>query len=111
MTSTHWSWWPSTPRRRRRARPGRPRSAVPPRLERLESRTLFAAGPTPLPFTAYQTAHAAGFLATPNEFDLYQVHLGAGDVVSASVSSQAAGRPRPWSGAPDHYHRPAPAAT
>src|SRR6516162_3989568 len=89
MSSVPWFWWPDA-LRRRRARPWR-RNAVPPRLERLENRIAFAAGPTPLPFTAFQTAHAAGFLATPNEVDLYQVQLNAGDVVNASVSSQTSG--------------------
>jgi hypothetical protein len=69
----------------------RRRGAVPPRLEWLENRIVFAVGPTPLPFTAFQTAHAAGFLATPNEFNLYQVSLGAGDVVCATVNASASG--------------------
>ena len=72
------------------ARTGR-RCFVRPRLERLESRIVFALPATPLPFTPFGTAHAAAFLATPNDFQLYRVHLGAGDVVNVAVSSQASG--------------------
>jgi microcystin-dependent protein len=91
MTNALWSWWLHAFRQHRRPRPWRRPYALPPCLERLESRIVFAVGPTPLPFTAFQTAHTAGFLATPNAFDLYQVQLNAGDVVNASVSSQASG--------------------
>src|SRR6516165_6051669 len=77
------SWWRSALRRRG--------GFVAPRLERLESRIVFALPATPLPFTPFGTAHAAAFLATPNDFQLYRVHLGAGDVVNAAVSSQAGG--------------------
>src|SRR6516165_11905042 len=77
------SWW--RPALRQRG------CFVAPRLERLESRIVFALPATPLPFTAFGTAHAAAFLATANDFQLYQVHLGAGDVVTAAVSSQAGG--------------------
>jgi hypothetical protein len=77
------SWWrPALSRRR---------GPLPLRLERLENRIVFALPSTPLPFTAFGTAHAAAFLSTPNDFQLYQVHLGGGDVVTASVSSQASG--------------------
>jgi hypothetical protein len=69
----------------------RRRGFVRPSLERLESRIVFAIRPTPLPLTAFGTAHAAAFLATPNDFQLYQVHLGAGDVVNAAVNSQLSG--------------------
>jgi hypothetical protein len=58
-------------------------------VERLESRTLLAtAGLLSL---ASGTAHASGFLARPDEVDLYQVHLGAGDRVSAAVTAQTSG--------------------
>jgi hypothetical protein len=77
------SWWHAALRRRR--------GPLPLRLERLESRIVFALPATPLPFTAFGTAHAAAFLAAPNDFQLYQVHLGAGDVVNVAVSSQASG--------------------
>jgi hypothetical protein len=60
-------------------------------MEPLEDRTLFAVQATPLPFTPFQTAHAAGFLATPDHFDLYAVNLGAGDAVAAAVNTQASG--------------------
>ena len=76
-------WWRSALRRRR--------GPLPLRLERLESRIVFALPATPLPWTAFGTAHAAASLATPNDFQLYRVHLGAGDVVNVSVSSQASG--------------------
>ena len=77
------SWWHATLRQRG--------GFVAPRLERLESRIVFALPATPLPWTAFGTAHAAAFLATPDDFQLYRVHLGAGDVVNVSVSSQASG--------------------
>ena len=77
------SWWRSALRRRR--------GSLPLRLERLEGRIVFALPATPLPFTAFETAHAAAFLATPEDFQLYRVHLGAGDVVNVAVSSQASG--------------------
>jgi hypothetical protein len=71
--------------------PARRRGFVRPRLERLESRIVFALPATPLPLTAFGTAHAAALLATPDDFQLYKVHLGAGDVVNIAVSSQASG--------------------
>jgi hypothetical protein len=77
------SWWRSALRRRG--------GFVAPRLERLESRIVFALPATPLPFTPFGTAHAAAFLATPNDFQLYRVHLGGGDVVNVAVSSQPSG--------------------
>src|SRR6516162_4952378 len=76
-------WWRSALMRRR--------GPLPLRLERLESRIVFALPATPLPFTAFEPAHAAAFLATPEDFQLYRVHLGAGDVVNVAVSSQASG--------------------
>src|SRR6516162_10041629 len=76
-------WWRSALMRRR--------GPLPLRLERLESRIVFALPATPLPFTAFEPAHAAAFLATPEDFQLYRVHLGAGDVVNIAVSSQAGG--------------------
>jgi hypothetical protein len=69
----------------------RRRGSLPLRLERLESRIVFALPATPLPFTASGTAHAAALLAAPDDFQLYRVHLGAGDVVNVTVSSQASG--------------------
>jgi hypothetical protein len=73
---------------------------LPPRLEWLESRILFAGdtlgSATALSFLTWpgatvQTAQASGFLATPSEVDLYKVSLHPGDRVTASVSSQASG--------------------
>src|SRR4051812_37635697 len=65
------------------------------RLEPLEERTLLAghtlATATALAFTDFGTARAGAFLATPQEVDLYRVHLRAGDEVSASISAQTAG--------------------
>jgi hypothetical protein len=78
------------PSRRHPARTRR-RGPLPLRLERLESRIVFALPATPLPLTAFGTAHAAALLAAPDDFDLYQVHLNTGDVVNAAVSSQASG--------------------
>ncbi len=72
---------------RSRPRPARQR----PWLERLEDRTLFTVQPTPLSFTAFQTAHVAGRVAEPDAFDLYRVRLGRGDVVNAAVRAQADG--------------------
>jgi hypothetical protein len=69
----------------------RRRGRLPLRLERLESRIVFALPVTPLPFTAFGTAHAAALLAAPDDFQLYRVHLGAGDVVNVAVNSQASG--------------------
>jgi hypothetical protein len=71
--------------------PARRRGRVRPRLERLESRIVFALPATPLTFTPFGTAHAAALLSAPGDFQLYRVHLGAGDVVNAAVSSQAGG--------------------
>jgi hypothetical protein len=65
------------------------------RCERLEDRTLPAghalASATFLPFTPFQTAEASGFLAQPNEVDLYEVSLQAGDRLQAGVSAASAG--------------------
>jgi DNA-binding beta-propeller fold protein YncE len=60
-----------------------------PVLERLEDRTLLSV--SPLPFTAFQTAHADGYLRLPNQVDLYQVHLSQADSLSITVNSQASG--------------------
>ena len=60
-------------------------------VERLEGRTLFAVQAIPLPFTPSHTAHAAGRIAAADDFTLYAVSLGAGDVVSAAVSAQSTG--------------------
>jgi hypothetical protein len=62
---------------------------IAPRLERLENRIVFALSATPLPFTAFGTAHVAADLSAPNAFDLDDVSLNAGDVVNIAVSSQA----------------------
>src|SRR6516162_4037456 len=75
-------WHPALTRRRGYVRP---------RLERLESRIVFALPATPLPLTAFGTAHAAALLSAPNEFDLYRVHLNTGDVVNVAVNSQPSG--------------------
>jgi hypothetical protein len=77
------SWWPRALSRRG--------CFIAPRLERLENRIVFALSATPLPFTAFGTAHVAADLTAPNAFDLYQVHLNAGDVVNIAVSSQIGG--------------------
>jgi hypothetical protein len=77
------SWWPRAVSRRG--------CFIAPRLERLENRIVFALSATPLPFTAFGTAHVAADLTAPNAFDLYQVHLNTGDVVNIAVSSQASG--------------------
>ncbi len=66
-----------------------------PHLERLEDRTLLS-GDTlltaaALPFTAFGTAHAAGFIATANAVDLYEVQLGAGDRITAAISAESTG--------------------
>lgn len=66
-------------------------SFVAPRLEQLENRIVFALSASPLTFTAAGTADAAAALMAPNDFQLYQVQLQAGDMVTASVSSQASG--------------------
>ena len=84
------SWWDRTVVRR-----GRGRRARRPRLEWLENRILFAsdtlATATPLNFTAFETAHVAGFLASPTQKDLYEVHLNRGDRITAAVSALEAG--------------------
>src|SRR5205807_1720547 len=65
------------------------------RVEQLEDRTLLSgntlATATPLRFTSFSTAQAAGFLADPRAADLYRVHLGAGDRVSAALAAQTQG--------------------
>jgi hypothetical protein len=67
-------------------------------LERLEDRTVPAShlltdalAQPALVFSDFQTAHAAGFLATPNSFDLYKVSLNAGDQLGAAISAQTSG--------------------
>jgi hypothetical protein len=64
-------------------------------LESLETRIVFAnnmlATAASLDFNSLQTAHAAGFLSTASEQDLYKIHLGTGDQVAATVSAQTAG--------------------
>jgi hypothetical protein len=61
-------------------------------LERLEDRTLLSgstlATAVGLTFTRFQTAQAGGFLAELRQHDLYRVHLGAGDVLHATVSTR-----------------------
>jgi hypothetical protein len=84
MTVARWPWWKKVPRRRDRRRPGH-RLA----LEWLENRILLSG--TPLPFSAFDTAQAHGFLAAPHAFDLYRVRLGAGDRLGAAVSAEASG--------------------
>jgi hypothetical protein len=63
-------------------------------VEWLEDRTLLSAGTLataiPLTFNTLDTAEASGFLADPRGVDLYRLHLGAGDRISAAVSAQAA---------------------
>ncbi len=83
MRNALWSW--------RRKAAARWRGTVPPCAERLETRTLFAVQAIPLPFTPSQTAHAAGRIAAADDFALYAVSLGAGDVVSATVSGPGSG--------------------
>src|SRR5262245_37087517 len=90
-----WSWRKtvSTRSRPRRLPSPWPRTRL--RVERLEDRTLLSgdtlATAALLPFTAFHNAHAAGFLATPNEVDLYRLHLSAGDQIRAAVSAQTSG--------------------
>src|SRR5215813_4705657 len=78
-------------RRPRRTRPCRRRLW----LECLEDRTAPAgstfATATPLAFTALQSAQVSHFLSNPQEVDLYQVALDAGDRVHVAVSAQTAG--------------------
>src|SRR5689334_9737772 len=78
---------PRTRRRETRLRAWRSPALL---LERLEDRTLPTAA-TPLTFSAIQTAHADGRIAAANDFALYRVALGAGDLVTAAVSAQANG--------------------
>jgi hypothetical protein len=72
-----------------------PRRRCPLAVERLENRILLAgdtlATAMTLPFTSFQTAHAAGFLASSQAVDLYQVQLNPGDAVRASVTAQTSG--------------------
>jgi hypothetical protein len=79
--------WPS-----RAVRTFRHRSLA---IQFLEARRLLSGDTlstaTPLSFTLAHTAHTAHFLATPNEVDLYQLGLGAGAVVKATVSAQTSG--------------------
>jgi hypothetical protein len=87
-----WSWWKSVfaPRRSPR-RAARSREWL--RLEALEDRTLLSGNlpSTALHFTAFNTAHAAGFLASPNQFDLFRLNLNAGGRISAAVTAQMSG--------------------
>src|SRR4051812_19845166 len=81
------SWWDRTVLRRIRSSR--------PRLEWLENRILFAgdtlATATLLSPKAGEPAHVSGFLALPNQIDIYEVHLGRGDRIAAGVSTRAAG--------------------
>ena len=78
------------PTRRRAASQHRPLT-----IERLEDRTLLngdtLATAALLPFTAFDTAHAAGFLNPSAAVNLFRVVLNAGDQVSAAVSTGAVG--------------------
>src|SRR5262245_30594559 len=64
-------------------------------VERLEDRTVLSVSPldaaTPLAFNAFNTAHAAHFLSSPSEIDLYRVTLHAGDTIDAGITAQASG--------------------
>jgi hypothetical protein len=87
-------WW--KPRRHSRRKSAGAAVRYRPALESLETRIVFAtnnilAAATPLDFNSFQTAHAAGFLSAANEQDLYIVHLGTGDQVTATVNAQTAG--------------------
>ena len=96
MSSTRRPFWKSScrhgkPRRGVRRRPVRPLT-----LEWLETRILLSgdtlATAVPLTFTAFETAHAAGFLAGPDAVALYRVHLDqAGDRIQAAVTAQTTG--------------------
>ena len=57
----------------------------------VEDRTLLSVAPALLSFTSFGTAAADHFLASADEFDLYQVHLYAGDRLTVNVSAQSAG--------------------
>jgi hypothetical protein len=80
---------------------GRKRRRCRPRLcvERLEDRTAPAghtiATATTLTFDAFSQAQVSGFLASPNQVDLYAVQLSTndqyGDQITASVDAQGAG--------------------
>ncbi len=66
-----------------------------PSLEGLEDRTLLStdtlATATVLQFTPSQNAQSSSFLSTPNEVELFEVQLKAGDQLQAAVSAQNAG--------------------
>jgi hypothetical protein len=71
-------------------------SALPPRLERLEDRTLLnghtLAAATLIHFNpANHTAAAEGFLDNPRAVDLFALHLQAGDTIAAAVDTSQAG--------------------
>jgi hypothetical protein len=83
-------WWQAA-QSRRSPRGNQRRPARRLWVEWLEDRTLLDGQISALPFTAFQTAHAAGYLAAPNDFDQYTVTLQAGDQISAAVSAQTAG--------------------
>src|SRR5258708_5842202 len=86
-----WSWLKCVLTQRPQSRSRWP----PPRVERLEDRTLLAAdvlqNATALHFTDFNTAHVGHFLSQPNEVDLYSVHLDTGDRISVAVNAQTAG--------------------
>jgi hypothetical protein len=69
-------------------------------LECLEARNLWSVAPPAtaalLPFTPFETAHVAGFLADPNQIDLYRLAaLPKGERVSVAVHTRLPGRPQP----------------
>src|SRR5947209_4487893 len=89
-----WSWPRSMFRRRLKPRPRLThwRRLV---LDRLEDRTLLSGdtllNPTVLPFLAFNSSQASGYLPTPNAVDLYSVHLQAGDRINVAISAQSSG--------------------
>jgi hypothetical protein len=96
MPSTRWPFWKHAPRRGKPRRGVRWRPARRLTLEWLESRILLSgdtlATAVPLTFTAFETAHAAGFLAGPDAVALYRVHLDqAGDRIQAAITAQTTG--------------------
>ena len=88
MYQSMYSWWQRVvaPRRRRTIR----RLG----LERLEDRTLLS-GDTLLtavtPAFRFGSAHASGFLAKPDDVQVFRVHLNAKQRLDATLSGQLSG--------------------
>src|SRR5437870_4375531 len=91
MFASPWPWSKTERRKLRRQRPAVRKL----QLEELEDRTLLAGHTlgtaTLLTFNPANSVQASGFLAAPDQADLYRVSLEAGERLTAAVAAQNAG--------------------